>query len=41
MCSATMMVGRFVVAVGIVGMIEASAIVSPWIPCIALVGSAR
>ena len=29
MRSATMMVGRFVVAVGMVGMIEASAIVSP------------
>ena len=32
MCSATMIVGRFVVAVGMVGMIEASAIVRPSIP---------
>lgn len=33
MCSASMIVGRFVVAVGMVGMIEASAMVSPSIPC--------
>jgi hypothetical protein len=32
MCSATIIVGKFVVAVGIVGMIEASATVRAWTP---------
>jgi hypothetical protein len=32
MCSATMMIGRFGVPVGTIGMIEASATVSPSIP---------